>query len=553
MTPRWLPPGLVVVVTLAAFLPTLGNGFVPWDDAMNLLDNPYYRGLGPAQLRWMFTTFRAGHYIPLTWLSLGLDYLLWGLHPAGYHLTSLLLHTATALAFYFVSLCLLRLALPPAPTPAALRWGAAVAALVFAVHPLRVESVAWATERRDVLSGLFYVLALLCYLKAVERAPAARPRRHVSRSARLRLPLPLVSWSARLRLPLPLVSWSARLRLRLPPLWYGLTLACFAAALLSKSIAVTLPVALLVLDVYPLRRLGGPAGWRTPRPWLEKLPFFALSAVATVVAFSALLPLGNTQSVQSMPLHLRLLVSVYGLIFYLRKTLVPLDLSPLYPMSFQVTWLQFGLLIGGACLAWFYRRRWPALTAAALVYAITVAPVVGIFQNGPQAAADRYAYLPCLGWAVLIGGAVARWWPSRRVVVPVAAVWLAALAFLTWQQTSLWRNPLTLWSQAAVVTPDMRAAHFNLAQAYAKDGRVAEAIGAYREAIRLSGPSAPWGHLAIARLLEQSGLDAGARTEFAAALREDPTSREACEGIERLSGRQGTRGPAPPVCPPRGS
>jgi tetratricopeptide (TPR) repeat protein len=241
------------------------------------------------------------------------------------------------------------------------------------------------------------------------------------------------------------------------------------------------------------------------------------------------------------------------LIFYLRKTLVPLDLSPLYPLSFQVTWLQFGLLIGGACLAWLCRRRWPAFTAAALVYAITVAPVAGIFQNGPQAVADRYTYLPCLGWAVLIGAALTRWWPSRRILLPVAAVWLAALAFLTWQQTSLWRNSLALWSQAAVVTPHMRAAHFKIAQAHAQDGRTAEAIGAYREAMRLSGPSAPWGHLAIARLLEQSGLDEAARAEFAEALGEDSTSREACEGIERLVKRHSSFAPAPLSCPRRGS
>src|SRR3970282_1784881 len=160
---RWLPAACVIALTLVAFLPVLGNEFIPnWDDRTNFLDNPHYRGWGPAQLRWMFTTFHAGHYIPLTWLSLGLDDLLWGLHPAGYHLTSLLLHTATALAFYFVSLRLLRLALPPAPSPAALRWGAALAALLFAVHPLRVQSGGWATERRDVLSVLFYVLGLLC-------------------------------------------------------------------------------------------------------------------------------------------------------------------------------------------------------------------------------------------------------------------------------------------------------------------------------------------------------------------------------------------------------
>ena len=334
---------------------------------------------------------------------------------------------------------------------------------------------------------------------------------------------------------------------------YVLTFGCFAAALLSKSIAVTLPLTLLVLDVYPLRRLGGPVGWRVPRPWLEKLPFFALSAAAVFAAFAAQLESGTMKSLQGMPLQLRLLVSAYGLVFYLRKTLVPLDLSPLYPLSFQITWFQFGVLIVGACLAWFCRRRCPAFTAAAFVYAITVAPVVGIFQNGPQAAADRYTYLPCLGWAALTGGAVAWGWRSRRILLPVAAVWLAALAFLTWQQTSLWRDPIALWSQAAVASPDMRTAHFKLAQAYADDGRIAEAVGAYREAMRLSGPSALWGHLAIAKLLEQNGLDAGAGAEFAAALREDPTSREACDGIERLRGRQGPRGSALPACPRRGS
>jgi tetratricopeptide (TPR) repeat protein len=122
------------------------------------------------------------------------------------------------------------------------------------------------------------------------------------------------------------------------------------------------------------------------------------------------------------------------------------------------------------------------------------------------------------------------------------------MAFLTWQQTSLWKDPVTLWSQAAVVTPGMRAAHFNLARAYAQDGRLAEAIGAYREAMRLSGPSAPWGHIAIAKLLEQRGLKEAARAEFAEALREDPTSREACEGMERLVKRHGSFAPAPPSC-----
>ena len=494
---RWFPAATVIALTLVAFLPVLGNGFIPnWDDALNFLDNPYYRGLGPAQLRWMFTTFHAGHYIPLTWLSLGLDYLLWGLHPAGYHLTSLLLHAATALAFYFVSLRLLRLALPPATSPAALRWGAVVAALLFAVHPLRVESVAWATERRDVLSGLFYVLAVLCYLKAVERAPAARPR----------------------------------------PRWYALTLACFAAALLSKSITVTLPVTLLVLDVYPLRRLGGSAGWRTPRPWLEKLPFFAFSAAATAVAFVALLPLGNARSVADMGLGLRALLSVYGLAFYLLKTALPLDLSPLYPLSVTITWGHFAVAAGTALVAVSMRRRWPAFTAVWLVYAITLAPVLGLFHNGPQAVADRYSYLACLGWALLLGGAAAHTWAGARVARTALCVAILALAVLTWQQASVWRSAVTLWSHATSLGSGGRSAHANLADALEADGRPGAAIPHYVEAMRRSAKKASW-HVRLGRLYAGMGDDSAAVQHLSEALAEEPGLPDACDAVRDLATR----------------
>ena len=147
---------------------------------------------------------------------------------------------------------------------------------------------------------------------------------------------------------------------------------------------------------------------------------------------------------------------------------------------------------------------------------------------------------------------MAHWWPRRAIVVPVAAAWLAALAFLTWQQTSLWKDPVSLWSQAAVVTPAMRAAHFKLAQAHAQAGRIAEAIGAYREAIRLSGSGAPWGHVAIARLLEQAGVDDAARAEYTEALREDPANQEACDGLVQMDRRRGGQALAPPSCVRRG-
>src|SRR3989441_7828192 len=254
---RWLAPLLIALVTFAAFLPALQNQFVSWDDHENFRDNPHYRGLAWTQLRWMWTTHR-GHYIPLTWMTLGLDYLLWGLNPLGYHLTSLLLHAANAVVFFVVVRRLLTRALSsPSERGYALAVSAGVAALVFAIHPLRVESVAWVTERRDVLSGLFYLSAILIYLRAREREERGRG-------------------------------------------WYWLSVAVFVGALLSKSMVVNLPVVLVILDVYPLRRLGGAVGWwseRARRVYVEKIPVVLLAATASAIALMAQLLHDTTVSV----------------------------------------------------------------------------------------------------------------------------------------------------------------------------------------------------------------------------------------------------------------
>src|SRR5881628_2672310 len=178
LTQRWvfrLLPVLIALVTVVPFLPTLDNQFVNWDDDDNLVENPHYRGLGWTHLRWMWTTSHLGHYIPLTWMTFGLDYLLWGMNPVGYHLTSLLLHAANAVVFFFVVHRILTQALPSRSERGhALAVAAGFAALGFAIHPLRVESVAWVTERRDVLSGLFYLSAILMYLRACERGARGR-------------------------------------------------------------------------------------------------------------------------------------------------------------------------------------------------------------------------------------------------------------------------------------------------------------------------------------------------------------------------------------------
>jgi hypothetical protein len=223
----------------------------------NLTENPFYRGLGWSELRWMWTTTLMGHYIPLTWMTFGLDYLVWGMNPAGYHLTNVVLHAANAALFYVLVQRLLTLALHATLADAfALRLASAFAALLFAVHPLRLKSVAWATERRDVLCGFFVLASLLAYLRHAT-APAAEPPRR----------------------------------------WYWISLGLFVAAVLSKEMAITLPAVLVVLDWYPLARLGRrSSASREPtasgRPGVsrvlaEKIPFVLVAAVSSTVVVLA--------------------------------------------------------------------------------------------------------------------------------------------------------------------------------------------------------------------------------------------------------------------------
>src|SRR5437667_2366884 len=338
-------PLVIAFSTFAAFLPTLQNQLVSWDDDKNFLENPHYRGLGWTHLRWMWTT-HLGHYIPLTWMTLGLDYLLWGMNPVGYHLTNLLLHAANAVVFFFVVRRLLARALPsPSEHGYALAVSSGVAALVFAIHPLRVESVAWVTERRDVLSGLFYLVAILLYLRACEGGARGRG-------------------------------------------WYWLSVAVFVGALLSKSMVVNLPVVLVILDVYPLRRLGGSIGWRSEparRVYVEMIPFVLLAAAASAIVLRAELSHDTMVSVVQLSAPGRLAVSVYGGSFYLWKTVAPVNLSPLYELPPTVNpWappflLSYGLVVTITAIVLALRRRVPCLPAAWLAYVVTLLPVLGIF------------------------------------------------------------------------------------------------------------------------------------------------------------------------------
>ncbi|PIU20638.1 MAG: hypothetical protein COT18_01230 [Elusimicrobia bacterium CG08_land_8_20_14_0_20_59_10] len=454
---RWLPLLLALAVAAFAFLPALNGGFLTWDDDWNFLTNTAYRGLGPRQLRWMFTTFLGGPYQPITWLTFGLDYKLWGMEAYGYHLVNLLLHTLNAGLFYAVTLRLLRLGRPEAHEKH-LRWGAAFAAIVFAAHPLRVESVAWITERRDVLSGAFYLASALFYLKAAGPEPGGLRGRRLAFS-----------------------------------------LCFYAAALLSKAIGVAFAFVLLALDVYPLKRLDlSPKTWLTPgaRGVLkEKLPYLALGAAAGAVGYfgqwqaSAMLPLAQFGPAQ------RLAQSAYGLAFYLWKTLLPVGLLPIYeaPDNFNPAALPF-LASGAAVLAlaaviYALRRRLPALLTAAAVYLAFLAPVMGIVKMGVHFAADRYSYLACTGWAALAGAALACMLGAggmTRELARIAAVLLAfVLVGMTRAQSALWRSSEVLWSYVVPRAPGSALAANNLGDVLFKQGRYDEAAAFYRKALDL--------------------------------------------------------------------
>jgi tetratricopeptide (TPR) repeat protein len=439
-----------VAAVAAAFFPALSNGFVNWDDDLNLTDNPYWRGLGPVQLRWMFTVLHGGHYQPLSWISYALDYQVWGLEPTGYHLTNLVLHAANAVVFWLVAMELLQSAEPAAKgeSPSTVPLAAAVGALFFAIHPLRVESVAWASERRDVLSGLFFLLTLLSYLRAA-RDPARR-----------------------------------RVQLVVATL-------CFALSLLSKAWAITVPAVLLVLDAYPLRRFG--AGRPIWPVLTEKIAFVVLAGGAAALALLA----QQVEAMRPLAQHgiaARIAQAAYGLCFYVWRTIVPVGLSPLYLLEMPLDPTEpryvLALVLVAATVAALVvvRRRAPWLVAAVACYVLIVSPVLGFVQSGQQKVADRYTYLACLPFAVLVAAGVrraARVWPSwaRQLGGATAGIVLVTLGGLTLVQTLRWRDSVTLWTYALTLDPASYIAWTNRGVARQLAGDVAGAIADYDAAL----------------------------------------------------------------------
>jgi protein O-mannosyl-transferase len=519
-TVRWFVPLTVFAATCAVFLPILWNDFVEWDDYENLMRNQNFRGLGWNQLVWMFTTFHMGPYQPLSWLTLGLDYSVWGMNPVGYHLTSVLFHSANAVSLYFLSRRLLTLALTESDGEES--WqvilSAAFASLCFALHPLRVESVAWATERRDVLSGLFYIWTVYCYLRARSKFDDNILSRH----------------------------------------WMSAAFILYLLTLLSKATAITFPVVMVLLDIYPLRRLTWNLGtWFVPAArnvWREKIPFMAVAVVFASIAVLGQHQASAVKSLGSYSITQRLAQVFFGGSFYLWKTLLPGGLSPLYeiPPNFSL-WDSAVLIAGFVTLAvsvslFLIKDRWPAGLVCWSYYLAVLAPVLGLVSTGPQLVADRYSYLSCMSLAVLAGGPLLFFLRGshQRPVGPTTATAIGAiavaiiigLACLTWRQTAFWRNTETLWTRVLEIDPNSSFAHYNLARYIARSGRRDEAIRHYREALAIR-PGDADSHNNLGLLLATNGELEKAVEHFDAAIRFDPGYAKAHFNLGRVFALQG--------------
>jgi tetratricopeptide (TPR) repeat protein len=416
---------------------TLHHGFVNYDDAVYIADNPaVLGGLSLKGIVWAFTHNVNVNWTPLTVISHMLDCQFYGLHAGGHHLTNLLLHAATAILLFLV----LR-------KMTGTLWRSAFVAAVFAVHPLHVESVAWIAERRDVLSGLFFMLTLGAYAGYV-RHPQSLGR-------------------------------------------YLMVALMLALALMSKPMVVTLPLVLLLLDYWPLKRFTQPDGrlilWRLIA---EKLPLLALSGIACVATLFA-----QEEAIASLPLSVRIGNALVSCVAYLEQMIYPVGLTVYYPhpgnnLALWKIIAAFVLLLVISIGAVAVRRKQPWFLIGWLWYLGMLVPAIGLIQSGMRARADRYTYLPQIGLYILLTWTVVELtasWRSRRWLLGGGAmIVLAVLITCARTQTTYWRDSESLWNHALACTLDNTIAHNNLGDAFYREGRMDEAIAQFQKTLAIN-------------------------------------------------------------------
>jgi len=487
----------LVLVTLVSFIfyKALWNDFVNYDDPEYVLENARIQsGLNWQTVRWAFSSGYAANWHPLTWLSHALDYQLFHLQPWGHHLTSVLLHITNALLlFIFLE-----------RATGSVSRSLAIAAL-FGAHPLHVESVAWVAERKDVLSALFWILGMLSYQRYVSL-------RHNGRT-------------------------SGRV-------YYGLTLLFFALGLLSKPMVITFPVCLLLLDYWPFARFERTTATTVRSIFIEKLPFFVLSALSALVTYLVHLRGSSLASPVYFPLSVRLTTVPVSYCRYLWKMFYPVDLCVFYihpriwPVSViaSTTLLLIAMSIAAVRLRFFARYFFVGWTW----FLITLVPVIGIIQTGSQSIADRYTYIPYIGLFIAVCWLIPDVLPhfrGRDLLLQSAAVAiLATLVLLTQREVAYWKSSEALFRHAVSVEPNNTLAHANLGAALMENRHPIEAERHLREALRLAGEAADkmaGAHLALGMLLTDDGRYAEAIVNYqkAVARRRDDAKAHLLLGI----------------------
>jgi tetratricopeptide (TPR) repeat protein len=443
--PRRLIFGTVLFLLVAGvFLPAATHDFITYDDPVFVTENGHVKGgLTWKGVGWAFRSTEASDWHPLTWLSHMADYELYGLNPGGHHLTNVLLHALNAVLLFVV----LR-------KMTGAFWRSLFVAALFGLHPLHVESVAWISERRDVLSTIFWMLALWAYARRAELIPAP------GRGA---------------------------------PVFYGLALLFFALGLMCKPMLVTLPCVLLLLDYWPLGRWHGSSVSARWALLAEKIPFFALSAAACVVTFVAHAGGGAVASTEDFPWNVRIANALIAYCRYLGKCFVPTKLAVFYPfvpghLPFKEALLAGAILAAITVAALGLVRRRPYLLVGWLWFTGTLVPVIGLVQIGGQSFADRYSYVPLIGVFIMLTWAAVDLTATRpraqRVLAVLAGGILAASAVMASRQLSYWRDSASLFRHALAVTDDNWVAHANLSAALSKTS-ASEAGAEYHEAVRI--------------------------------------------------------------------
>jgi tetratricopeptide (TPR) repeat protein len=490
-----LPVLLLGLLVVGIYGRVVGHEFVSLDDPSYILDNPHVvRGLSWDGVRWAFTTFHASNWHPLTWLSHMVDVELFGLEPGGHHAVSVLLHALNA-ALLFMAL----------RGMTAEPWPSFLAAALFAVHPLCVESVAWAAERKDALSGTFWMLVLVAY-GGYARGP--RPSR------------------------------------------FALVFGLLALGLMAKPMLVTLPLVLLLLDAWPLGRWR--PGLRSAGGLLlEKLPLLGLSAASSVV--TVLAQRGALAPIQELVLGTRLANALVAYVAYAWNALWPAGLACFYPHAAIVAperssrWIAEGvgagvLLVIVTLAVVRARTRRPYLAVGWLWYVGTLVPVIGVFQVGSQSMADRYTYLPSVGLGLMLAWGVkelaaglprARWVPGAAATAGVAA-----LAVWAWIQVGHWRDSRALFEHAIRVTSRNYFAHASLAATLLEAGEIDLARSHYERALGIV-PNYARARRGLGDVFERQGEVAPAAAEYERALRDNPRDVETLNSLGVMLKRQG--------------